>query len=187
MKQKIINIFGSSGSGSTTLAKAIAFEYGFQFIDVDDALWETTNPPFTVKKSPKESLKYIKDKVNKKRSTVISGSLIGFGDELKDRIDLFIYMNLELTLRLKRIQNREVDRFGDRVLPGGDLYIQHQDFLQWVSDYEINPEYMRSRKQHLQWMKDISKPVLRITEELSMEEMLKIVRPFINDKGKGGK
>ncbi len=181
LKRKIINIFGSSGSGSTTLAKIIAKQFDYILIDTDDALWEDTDPPFTKKKSPEESLKYITDRLKTKKSVVISGSLIGFGDKLKSRIDLFVYLNLELDIRLKRIQKREKNRFGERVLPGGDLYVQHQDFLKWVSDYENNPEYMRSRKQHLQWIKDIDKPVIRITEELSIEELLKIVKPFINN------
>ncbi len=180
MQSIIINIFGSSGSGSTTLAKAIAKEYRFKFVDADDALWEKTDPPFTKKRSQEAAYNYIIDALKTDKPVVISGSLIGFADSIKEKIDLFVYLNLELAVRLQRIQQRELDRFGKRVMPEGDLYEQHLAFLKWVSDYEKNPEYMRSRKQHLQWIKDIEKPVIKITEVLTIEELLKIVRPFIN-------
>jgi hypothetical protein len=64
-------------------------------------------------------------------------------------------------------------------MPGGDLYQQHLDFLDWVSHYETNPEYIRSRKQHLLWLKDVKVPVLKVTEELSIEELIALVKPFV--------
>ncbi|MCK5732228.1 MAG: hypothetical protein KAH13_04355, partial [Tenericutes bacterium] len=62
---------------------------------------------------------------------------------------------------------------------GGDLYSQHLSFLQWVSDYEENPDTERSRRQHLLWLDDVETIVLKITDELTIEELLKLVRPFI--------
>ena len=182
MKQTIINIFGSSGSGSTTLAKQIAFEFDYNFIDVDDYLWQKTDPPFTKRNTNEEASNLIKTKLNDKQPAVISGSLVGIGDNIKHKIDLFIYINLDKDIRVKRIKDREMKRFGNRVLAGGDLYNQHQEFIKWVSEYEDNPENQRSRRQHLLWLEDVSVPVLRITEELTMEELLNLVRPFIRSK-----
>lgn len=179
MENFIINIFGSSGSGSTTLAKEIAKEFNIKYIDVDDCLWKKTDPPFTVKNSNEEILLSMNKLLSDKKPVVISGSLVGIADSLKRRINLFLYINLHKNLRVKRITDREIERFGDRILPGGDLYQQHLEFLKWVSDYEKNPETLRSRKQHLSWLEDVSVPVYKITEELTMEELLNIVRPFI--------
>lgn len=185
MKQSIINIFGSSGSGSTTLAKTIAKDYDYLHIDVDDALWEKTDPPFTIRRSDEAAKKYILEQLELGKNAVISGSLVGFGDDIKDIIDLFVFINLDISIRLARIQKREEKRFGKRVLPGGDLHQKHLDFLKWVSDYETNPEYIRSRKQHLLWLEDVSAPVLKVTEELSINELIKLVKPFL--KAKRGK
>jgi adenylate kinase family enzyme len=179
MKQFIINIFGSSGSGSTTLAKAIAKTFNYLHVDVDDALWEPTDPPFTIRRSDDSARAYIIEHLNSGKDTVISGSLVGFGDDIKQMIDLFVFMNLDILVRLSRIQTREEKRFGKRVLLGGDLYDKHLDFLKWVSDYETNPEYIRSRKQHLLWLENVKAPVLRVTEELSIDELMKLVKPFI--------
>jgi adenylate kinase family enzyme len=179
MKHNIINIFGSSGSGSTTLARIIALKYQYLHIDVDDALWEETDPPFTIRRSDLEAKNYILSKLGKSKKTVISGSLIGFGDDIKKSINLFVFINLDIETRINRIEKRERERFGKRVLPGGDLYQQHREFLEWVSNYETNPEYIRSRKQHLLWLDDVKVPVLKVTEELSIEELLALVKPFI--------
>ena len=175
----IINIFGSSGSGTTTLAKALSNELDCHHIDVDDLMWKKTDPPFTIKRDI-ETIKQLFDKeIENQENVVISGSLVNIYDDLKCHIHLFIYMNLDIETRIKRINKREYKRFGNRIKPGGDLYQKHQDFLQWVSDYEHNPETLRSRKQHLSWLNDVDAPVLKITEELELNELVKIIRSFI--------
>ncbi|MCF7923555.1 MAG: AAA family ATPase [Candidatus Izimaplasma sp.] len=175
----IINVFGSSGSGTTTLAKAIADNYNFHHIDVDDIMWKNTDPPFSVRRNNGEIKDFMTRLLSENENVVISGSIIGIYDDLKPNIDLFIYINLDLETRIRRINEREYKRFGDRILPGGDLYDKHQDFIKWVSDYEHNPESLRSRRQHLSWLKDVKKPVLKITEELTLDELLKLVNSYI--------
>lgn len=179
MDRILVNIFGSSGSGSTTLAKHIARDYEYKLIDVDDYLWQKTDPPFTQRNTNEVACKLIQGELQDQLPAVISGSLVGIADELKPEIDLFIYINLDKQIRINRIKQREFERFGDRILPGGDLYDQHENFLQWISDYEDNPETLRSRRQHLLWLEDVSSPVLKITEELTLEELLKLVKPFL--------
>ncbi|MDD3122264.1 MAG: shikimate kinase [Candidatus Izemoplasmatales bacterium] len=171
-KIKTILIFGASGSGSTTLARAISQKYGFHFIDTDDAIWEQTNPPFKNRRESLDSWKILNDQLSANDFNVISGSFIGWGDSFKNKIDLFIYMNLPLEIRLKRIQIREENRFGGRVLPGGDLYLQHLDFLNWVSMYEILDETKRSQKQHEKWLQNVKKDILYIKEPLTITELL---------------
>lgn len=182
MKKMIINIFGSSGSGSTSLAKKIAEEFDFKLIDVDDYLWKKTDPPFTERNSNEQALTLIKHQLSEERPAVISGSLVGIGESLKNDINLFVYINLDKEIRIQRINKREQERFGKRIEKGGDLYIQHQEFLQWISDYESNPETLRSRRQHLLWLEDVNVPVLRVTEELTMQELMNLVRPFTRRK-----
>lgn len=175
----IINIFGSSGSGTTTLAKELSEHFNCHHIDVDDFMWEPSDPPFSVKRDQQTIQRLFDQAINAYPNIVISGALVNIYDTLKSSIDLFIYMNLDIETRVKRINQRELKRFGDRIKPGGDLYQKHQDFIQWVSDYEHNPEYLRSRKQHLSWLKDVQSPVLRITEELTINELVKLVQSYI--------
>lgn len=105
--EKIINIFGSSGSGSTTLANQIASRYDYYHIDVDDMLWEKTDPPFTIRRSDLEARKCIINELKNQERVVISGSLVGFGDDIKDRINLFVFINLDIETRIKRIEKEK--------------------------------------------------------------------------------
>ncbi|MGE0003088.1 MAG: AAA family ATPase [Candidatus Izemoplasmatales bacterium] len=179
---KTILIFGASGSGSTTLAKAVEQQFGYHFIDTDDAIWEDTDPPFSVRKPFETSLRYVQTAMNGHETNVISGSFIGWGEPLKEQVDLYVYMHLPVDVRLERIQKREINRFGKRVLLGGDLYLQHLDFLDWVSRYEETDETHRGQKQHLKWLEDVKRPIVRITQPMSIEELLAKLAPFLNEE-----
>lgn len=178
-KVKLIHIFGASGSGSTTFARAIAERYGFHHIDTDEALWEPTDPPFTVKRDLSVVKKMIEDQIAHHEKNVISGEFLGWGDFLKDKIDLGVYMHLPVDIRIERIQHREEKRFGKRVLPGGDMYQAHLDFLDWVREYETGDDTRRSVAMHRKWLEQTNLPILRIEEVSTIEELLERIDPFL--------
>lgn len=175
----LIHIFGSSGSGSTTFARAIADAYGFHHIDTDDALWIPTDPPFTRKRTPEAAKALILAQLEGHEKCVISGEFLGWDDFLRDRVDLYVYMNLPAAIRLERVQNREIRRFGSRVLPGGDMHAAHLEFLDWVRSYESDSLSHRSRMAHLKKIAALDKPVLRIEEPLSVAELLGKIEPYL--------
>jgi len=179
MAATLIHIFGSSGSGSTTLARAISQRYSYHFIDTDDAIWEETDPPFNIRKSDQLAFEYLNNEVTLFPKSVISGAFVGWGDSLKNHVDLFVYMHLPLNIRLERIKIRERNRFHERVEPGGDLYLQHLDFLNWVSLYEELDESRRSQKQHIQWLKNVKQPIIEVYEEKTIDELIEIIRPYL--------
>jgi adenylate kinase family enzyme len=57
-----IHIFGASGSGTTTLGKALANRLTIAFFDSDDYYWQKTDPPYR-ESYPKEerAQKLLKD------------------------------------------------------------------------------------------------------------------------------
>lgn len=176
---KIIHIFGSSGSGTTTLARAICQRYGFHLIDIDDVFWCPTDPPFTVKRDVSERIKIIENRLKQHDNVVISGAFVGWGDVFISRLDLAVYLHLPTDVRVERIKHRESHRFGDRVKPGGDLYQQHLDFLEWVKQYDNGDETTRSRKQHLEWMKQLTCPIVSIEAVLSIDELILTLKPYL--------
>lgn len=56
MAQTIIHIFGPSGSGTTSLGRQMALNWGFRQLDSDDFYWLPTDPPFTSKRPPEQRL-----------------------------------------------------------------------------------------------------------------------------------
>lgn len=45
-------------------------------------------------------------------------------------------MDTSTELRIRRIKEREYRKFNNRILPGGDLYDKHTDFVEWVKGYD---------------------------------------------------
>ncbi len=179
MDIRVIHIFGASGSGATTLAKAVRTRFGYRFIDVDDAMWEPTDPPFTVRRPDVEIRRRIAAELAQSERSVISGAIVGWGDVFIPSIDLAVYLHLPEELRIERINQRERARFGSRVEPGGDLYRQHLDFLAWARSYDSDDPTRRSRAQHEKWLSGLRCPILRIDTPLSLDELVALVETAI--------
>ncbi len=173
-----IHIFGAAGSGSTTLANALV-PYGFSHIEVDEAMFEPSDPPFLKRRTEKETLDYLLKQLHQTQKAVISGAMVGFGDGIKSTIDLFVFLHIPVQVRIERIKERERKRFGSRVEMGGDMYQMHMDFLAWVKAYESGDETVRSLAQHKKWLQDVSKPIIEITEVQPLDEIVERILPYL--------
>ncbi len=170
-----IHLLGPSGSGTSSLGKAISEELNIPWFDSDDIFWEPTNLPFTSKRSIEQRQKKLK-KINKhNKSWIISGSMLQWGDFLRDEIDLIVYLYVEKDIRIKRLVKREKERFGDRILPGNDMYDNHQAFITWAESYEDGDLNMRSKKSETKWIKEAKCKVLKIEKEIPINDELKLV------------
>ena len=54
--KRVIHIFGASGSGTSTLGRAVADRAGFRFLDTDDYYWLPAEPMYTLKRPIPERL-----------------------------------------------------------------------------------------------------------------------------------
>ena len=52
---------------------------------------------------------------------------------------MFLYV--DTNVRIKRLQQRERDRFGDRILIGGDMHAIHEEFIDWASRYDAGDKF----------------------------------------------
>lgn len=181
MKQ-IIHIYGASGSGTSTLGRKLADKLGFAFMDTDDYFWMPTDPKFTVRRESSERLRLMRADMDAAENAVISGSLTGWGDALIPHFTLTVRVVTPTEVRIERIRKREYARFGARILPGGDMFEQHQAFLQWAAQYDTGGADMRSKANHDLWQQklrcrqlvvsgegDPSENVRRIASELNIE------------------
>jgi hypothetical protein len=55
------------------------------------------------------------------------------------------------------------------------MYENHKSFIEWASSYEDGSMDIRSRESEEYWMKDLKCKIVRIEEEKSVEEEIKIV------------
>ncbi len=158
MSKTVIHIYGASGSGTSTLGRYIAEQLGYAFLDTDDYFWLPTLVPYTQKRPREERLRMIRQDIEKSEATVLSGSLVGWGDPLIPLFTLAVRLETEVNLRIERLKARERAHFGARLDPGGDMYRNHQDFLAWAAGYDEGGLDMRSRAEHDAWEKQLLCP-----------------------------
>ncbi len=178
--KNVIHIFGASGSGTTTLWNEICKELNYKLLDVDDYFWMPTNPPFTQKRPTEERLKLMKNDIEKFQNVVISGSIVGWGDELIPYFTLAIRIEMDKSLRIERIEKREKERFGSRIEFGGDMYQQHIDFIEWAKMYDDGDNTIRSKELHDEWQKQLSCEILYLDGADDLQEKLSKVLTELN-------
>lgn len=180
MIYKIIHITGASGSGTTTLAKAIHDKCGYIHYDTDDFFWESTDPPFLIIREVSERQNLLKSAIDKVDKCVISGSLTEWGDIFIPQFDLVIYVYTPRETRLERLHKRELLRFGSRILPKGDMFDQHKKFLEWAAQYDNGGKEMRSATHHAEWLKQVACPVKRVDGTMPTEKILDLLHAELN-------
>ena len=171
----VIHIFGASGSGTSTLARAICRENGFRFLDSDDYLWLPTNPKYTDKRPAEERVALLERDLDASDGAVVSGSLVGWGDPLIPRFTLAVRLAVPHDIRMGRIMRREYERFGDRIRPGGDMYEKSQAFLDWAAAYDTADATIRSKAMHDLWQQKLACPLLTLDGTRPVEELVQTV------------
>ena len=173
--KRVIHIFGASGSGTSTLGRALAEKTGFRFMDTDDYYWLPAEPMFTLKRPIPERLALMARDLDECSDAVLSGSLAGWGDPLIPRFTLAVRLNTPTPVRMERLKQREYARYGRRILPGGDLFEQSQAFLAWAAQYDDGLPPLRSRALHDLWQQKLSCPLLTLDGTLSLDKLAEAV------------
>jgi adenylate kinase family enzyme len=175
-----IHILGASGSGTTTLGRALAAHLGYPHFDTDAYFWLPTDPPFTEQREQTERQRLLMDALTAHDAWVLSGSLCGWGDVAIPWFELVVFLWLPTDLRLERLRRREQERYGARIMPGGDMYASSQAFLAWAASYDEGGVDIRSRRRHEQWLGTLPCPIVCFEGEYTIEEQLAVLEAEIH-------
>lgn len=179
MGKQVIHIYGASGSGTSTIGKYISDKLGFYFMDTDDYFWQATNPPYTIKRNISERLSMMKKDINEHEKVVISGSLVDWGDELIPLFSLAIRVETDTNRRLERLRRREREHFGNRIDTGGDMYENHQEFLNWAAAYDDGGLDMRSKAKHDEWQMKLCCKHIIVDGSLPLEKNFQMIQSYL--------
>ena len=155
-----IHITGASGSGTSTLGRALAASLGGTHLESDDYFWLPTSPPYREKRDKQERLKTLTEDLNSARVPVLAGSIVGWGREVEDGFDVIVFLHIDPIIRLERLEKREIARFG-QIDP---------EFLAWAARYDTGPTDMRSLAMHREWLAQRDCRVIRLVGDMSVEE-----------------
>ena len=172
-KSERIHILGASGSGTTTLGRALARELTCPHFDADDFFWIPTDPPYQHVRGRAERQQLLGTALAKPPSWVLSGSLCGWGDPFIPMFDLVVFLWIPHETRMGRLHEREIARYGQEAIePGGNRHEAYKKFIAWAAAYDDGDVTMRSRRLHEDWLLRLSCPVIRIEGELPTKEQV---------------
>lgn len=153
-------ITGAAGSGTTTLATALARHWRVPHLEVDAFLWLPTQPPYTHQRALSERKALLVQELEAHSHCVVAGSVAGWGVEAL--LDAVVFLYVEPSVRLQRLQAREVARFG----------AADPAFLAWAAQYDDGPPQGRSLAMHEAWLASLCCPVIRLGGEMPVQEQI---------------
>ena len=157
-----VHIVGASGSGTTTLARALAPSLAATALDSDDYFWLPTQPPFTDRRDRALRHQLVMADLEQHPRAILSGAIIGWGDDLEHAFDLVVFLSLPHDLRVSRLRDRELARYGQI----------NEPFIAWAAGYDDDPpsSSTRNRRRQHEWLSERRCPVLRLEGDLTVAE-----------------
>jgi len=149
-----IIVFGANASGKKTLGRELARILSYNHLDIQDYWFEKSEIPYTVERLREDFLRLMLADIEKYHSFVLTAVTGDFGNIIPQFYELGVYVSAPLELRMERIKKRAYDLHGARVLKGGDMYEQSQEFL----DFARN----RPLSKIEQWAQALNCPVVRV-------------------------
>lgn len=161
-KPQGIIVFGANGSGKSTLGRELANILNFKQMDIEDYHFEKSEIPYTVERSHEECMNLMLADIKKHRSFVISAVTGDFDNTIFQLYELAVFISAPIELRIKRIKQREYEKYGERIHKDGDMYEQHLKFIDFVAS--------RPLSKIEKWGETLVCPVIRIdgTEDWRM-------------------
>lgn len=168
-----VHLLGASGTGTTTLGALLASELDLRHLDCDDYFWLTEDPPFSHIRDRDKRILLLDRDTTMDSSWVLSGSMIGWGDFLIDRLDAVVFLQLNPAERMRRLVQRERQRYGDSIfLVSHPEHARHQAFLEWARRYDTAGPEQRSLVSHKAWISQLECPVLQLDTEPELQHCL---------------
>ena len=131
-----ICICGLNGSGKTTLAASLARSLNFKHMDIEDYYFLPSDIPYSHPRTKEEVIPLVLKDMNEDPCFVFSYVKGDMTPEINAKFDLVVYLDVPKNIRMERIKKRAYDKFGDRVLIGGDMYEQEEAFFKMASSRE---------------------------------------------------
>ena len=159
-----ILICGLNGTGKSTLGQNLADRLGYEFIDNEDLWFPKADPAYTFSgpRIKEEAVRLLEEKIRGNNRFVFAAVKGDYGSRLIDSLDHIILIEVPKQIRSQRVRNRSDHKFGDRILPGGDLYDRES---RWFSLTDSRPDtYVTD------WLETVDCPVIRIDGTLPVEQ-----------------
>jgi hypothetical protein len=107
--------------------------------------------------------------------------MLGWSEAFEPLFTVVVYVTTPTDIRIERLKMREFERFGDQILPCGDMYDNHREFIEWAKTYDYGGEEQRSKMAHENWAKTLTCPVIRVDGTWDYHNTAKKITETIRD------
>jgi len=97
-------------------------------------------------------------------------------EPFKPLFNIVIFLSAHADTRVKRLRDRELQEFGDRIKVNGDMHVEHEHFIKWAHQYEDGQMGGRSLIRHENWLKTLNCPVIRMNNNNSFSALVSEAR-----------
>lgn len=155
---------GLNGAGKSTLGKALAERLGFYFIDNEDLYFPKTDPGYlyAVSRTQEEVEKLLLQEVTAHETFVFAAVHGNYGEAVYPFFHYAVLLQVPREVRMERVRSRSFQKFGSRMLPGGDLHEREERFFDFVR--------CRAEDTVEKWIPCLRCPVMRLDGTRPVEE-----------------
>ena len=130
-----------------------------------------TDEPYTNPRSKEEANRIFSQEISEHENFVFAAVTGDYASNAENLYQYAILLEVPKDVRMERIVNRSFQKFGDRMLPGGDLHEQEEAFFQFAKN---RPE------DHVEkWVKNLNCPVIRLDGTKPVAENIANIRKWI--------
>lgn len=164
-----IIICGLNGTGKSTLGKALAEKLHFYFIDNEDLYFPKTdiNYIYSSPRTHEQVGKLLFEEIKACDNFVFASVKGDYGESIYPFFQYIVLIDVPKDIRIQRVKNRSFQKFGDRMLLGGDLYEQEEHFFNLV----------KSRPENIveEWAQSLNCPIIRVDGTKPIEENIDFI------------
>ena len=172
MPDRII-LCGLNGSGKSTLGKALAQSLGWQFLDIEDYWFPEKNASYAygTVRTREEVNRLLHIDLQTSTDCILASVKGNIGAENVRLFTGAVWLRVPKEIRMQRIYSRSYGKFGDRILPGGDLHEQEKQFFDMAQG--------RTEAEVETWLRTLPIPVTQADGTLPIAENVEFLRQVL--------
>ena len=170
----VILICGLNGSGKTTLGMRLADRLKYDSLNDEDYYFFESEIPFSKSRTEDEAKEYVISYLRCHKNVVMVATRGDLSERINSMYDCVIYLSAPVGIRLSRIKERDRKRFGERVLPGGDMYEQQRRFHEFA--------LLRTTEKIEKWMEMLECTVIKLDGTRNVDENIEITEQLLKDR-----
>lgn len=164
-----IVICGLNGAGKSTLGKVLAEKLNFYFVDHEDLYFSKANSDYiyTSPRTHNEVEKLFLSEIKEHQNFVFASVKGDYGEAIYPFFQYAVLIDVPKEIRIQRVKNRSFQKFGNRMLLGGDLHEQEELFFAFVKS--------RAENSVEKWVQSLPCPIIRVDGTKSVEENVNFI------------